>query len=90
MYEKDDNYDIVIKDGDPIVVDAWVTVYFMAPDGSELFAAFEREPFDLFIFPSLFAASIAYWMDMSPGDPLFQMRSGVLEDLMELKKRFKL
>lgn len=87
LYEKDENYDVVLVEGEPTVVDAWVTAYFLVPDGSEICAEFDRAPFDRFIFPALFAASVAYWEEMSASDPLFPRRSAILEELEEMRKR---
>lgn len=90
LYEKDESFDIVYVDGEPVVLDQWVIVYFLAPDGTEIQSEFDRAPFDRFLFPMLFQASITFWEELSPRDPLYKRRKDILDDLMELKKRFGL
>jgi hypothetical protein len=90
IYEKDENFDIVYANGEPVVSDQWVIVYFLTPDGREIEGEFDREPFDKFLFPALFQASMTFWESLSPRDPLYKKRKDILDDLMELKKRFDL
>lgn len=90
LYEKDEDFEIVFRNGKPVIGDEWVVLYFLAPDGSEIEAQFDKAPFDRFIFPMLFEASISYWLALTPADPLYERRDDILENLMELKQRFRL
>jgi hypothetical protein len=90
LYEKNEKFEIVFRAGKPVVTEEWVIVYFLTPDGAEMTGEFEKDPFDKFIFPSLFTASLSFWLAMTPADPLYERRDIILEDLEELRQRFRL
>ena len=89
-FEKDERFNFVIRHGRKQVVDSWVVIHLLAPDGSDLCVEVDRRPFDKVIFPLVFFPCLLFWRDMSPADPLYPRRDEILATLLELKRRSNL
>jgi hypothetical protein len=90
IFEKDERFNLVIRLGKQQVVDSWVVVHLLAPDGSEICVEVDRKPFDRVIFPLVFYPCLLFWRDMSPASPFYARRDTILPELLELKRRSNL
>jgi len=86
LYEKDDAGDPVEGPNGPALLDSWVILYLLSPAGKTVVMEVEREPFEKYILPQHIDAVISFWWSVRPGDPYFQQKDEVLEDLLRQKK----
>lgn len=87
IYEKDEDFEIIYRNGRPKVFDSWVVIYALGTDGSEIQLEVDRAPFDRFILPMIFYPCFLFWKNMPPSHTLYSRRDVVLEELLELKRR---
>lgn len=73
--EKDEKFQIVYRDGKPVICMSWVIIYLQAPDGTEFEVEVERKEFDAYLFPQLLLPSLLFWRQVRPGDALYPQRS---------------
>lgn len=86
LYEKDDDFEVVLKDGLPIVADSWVELYLIVPSGDEVMMEVEKDPFEKYILPPLIEPSIAFWTSIRSGSPLHRFKAEMLE-ILEKSRR---
>lgn len=85
IHEKDELFELVLVDGVPVIADAWVELWVLAPDGEEIRFDIDRTPFDRFILPMLLYPSILFWQGVKQGDPLYSKKAAALEQLNSYK-----
>lgn len=87
FHEKDEAYNIVLKDGKPIILDAWVIVTVLA-GGKKFNVEVDEADFDAFILPSVLDPLIRFWRSIEVGHALFGERETMLSFLLEQKAQY--
>lgn len=82
IFEKDDDFNVILKDGKPIVADSWVILY-VSVGGVEVAMEVEREPFEKRLLPLFLEPTVNYWRTMKPDHPLFPLRAATLAQLLK-------
>lgn len=84
LVEKDEEYNPVIKDGKPVIMDAWVILTVVS--GGRKFNIDVDEPdFDKNILPFVLDPLIRFWRSIGVGHALFSERENMLAFFLEEK-----
>ena len=85
--EKDEDYNPVLKDGKPIILDAWVIVSVIG-SGKRFNIEVDEPDFDANILPRILDPLIRFWRSIEVGHPLFRERESTLAFLLEQKAQY--
>lgn len=85
--EKDEDYNPVLKDGKPIILDAWVLVSVLV-SGKEIVIEVDEADFDALILPRILDPLIRFWRSVTVGHALFARREAMLTFLLEQKAQY--
>ncbi len=89
LLEKDEEYKVVLINGKPNVLDAWVIVSVRV--GTHEFPIeMELREFEKFVLPKALDPLIRFWQTVGTGHPLFPRREETMQRLLETKERFSL
>jgi hypothetical protein len=85
--EKDEDFNAILKDGKPIILDAWVIVTVLV--GGKKFTLEVDEPdFDKNVLPRVLDPLIRFWRSIEVGHALFGERETMLSFLLEQKAQY--
>jgi hypothetical protein len=87
FYEKDENFNFVLVDGQQVSLDAWVVMTVRA-GRSEFLVEVDLSDFERNILPKILDPMIRFWGDVAVGDPLFAQRAATLAWLLEQKAQY--
>lgn len=87
LVEKDEDFNPVLKDGQPILLDAWVIVT-ASTGGRKFNIEVDEADFDKNILPRVLDPLIRFWRSIEVGHALFTEREATLAFLLEQKARF--
>lgn len=85
--EKDEELNPVLKDGKPIILDAWVIVTVLC-GGKKLNIEVDEKDFDKNILPRVLDPLIRFWRSITVGHALFPERESLLAFLLDQKAQY--
>ncbi len=87
LVEKDEDYNPVMVNNEPIILDAWVIITVLA--GKKEFNIEVDEPeFNKNILPKILDPLIRFWRSVQVGHALFRRREEMLTFLIEQKAQY--
>lgn len=82
--EKDEEFNIILVDGKPIITDSWVILQVL--EGQREFPIeMELKDFEEVVLPKALDPCIRFWRSVQVGHPLFPRREAMLERLLRTK-----